>query len=282
MMGTRLTTRRLAAQVEGRTIVRDVDLDFEPGTVTAIIGLNGSGKSTLLRAIAGISRPAAGDVFLDDVPLRRLSARQRARQVSFVAQEDSPPGDLLVRELVALGRTPYGRPWDHGGEDEHRIVMESLDRVDMSDYADRPCSRLSGGERRRVMLARGLAQQHYLLALIRDLDQTVVVAIHDLTLTERYADHVAVLAGGRVLTQGPPHDVFTRGEVSRAFGMRLTRHVDPITGLSHLLCDPASHGPLCHTHPTDTSRPESTSWPDHHSSSPARPPSPSPSRAAPT
>lgn len=277
MMGTRLTTRRLAAQVEGRTIVRDVDLDFEPGTVTAIIGLNGSGKSTLLRAIAGISRPAAGDVFLDDVPLRRLSARQRARQVSFVAQEDSPPGDLLVRELVALGRTPYGRPWDHGGEDEHRIVMESLDRVDMSDYADRPCSRLSGGERRRVMLARGLAQrtpilmldeptnhldlaqQHHLLALIRDLDQTVVVAIHDLTLTERYADHVAVLAGGRVLTQGPPHDVFTRGEVSRAFGMRLTRHVDPITGLSHLLCDPASPGPLCHTHPTDTSRPEGTS-----------------------
>lgn len=125
MMGTRLTTRRLAAQVEGRTIVRDVDLDFEPGTVTAIIGLNGSGKSTLLRAIAGISRPAAGDVFLDDVPsdvsrpdnahARCPSSPRRTHHLVTCSCVNSSPWDVPLmdgRGTTAV-RTSIASSWNH-------------------------------------------------------------------------------------------------------------------------------------------------------------------------
>ena len=116
MMGTRLTTRRLAAQVEGRTIVRDVDLDFEPGTVTAIIGLNGSGKSTLLRAIAGISRPSPSDVSRpDNAHARCPSSPRRTHHLVTCSCVNSSPWDVPLmdgRGTTAV-RTSIASSWNH-------------------------------------------------------------------------------------------------------------------------------------------------------------------------
>lgn len=267
------TTHDLAAQIDRRTIVSNVNLDLTPGTVTAIIGLNGSGKSTLLRALAGITAPAHGRVLLDGVDLHRMPSRRRAHHIAFVAQEDTPPDDLLVHELVALGRTPYQRPWGQGGRDERHLVDAALDQVGMLPAAQRTCSHLSGGERRRVMLARGLvqdtpvlmldeptnhldiAQQHHLLRLVTGLRRTIVMAIHDLTLAHRYADQVVVLHDGGVLTQGPSHEVFTDPRVAEAFSIRITPATDPTDASTHLLCSPLTPTP---SQPLDSAPPTST------------------------
>lgn len=257
----RLQAKGLRCDIDGRTILHDVDLDLAPGTTTAIVGVNGTGKSTLLRALAGLRPAVAGQVEVGHDPLMSLTPRERARRIAFVGQEETPPEDLLVGEMIALGRTPYSRPWESGGRDERRVVLEALARVGMSEFVDRPCDALSGGERRRALLARGLAQdcpilmldeptnhldiahQHHLLTLVRALERTTVMAIHDLDLAHRYSDHVVVLHAGTVLAAGPPRDALRAEVIATAFGMHATLLTDPVAGEDHLVTVPFTTSP---------------------------------------
>lgn len=248
-----LTVRGLACGMGKRPVLRNVTFMVAPGEVLALVGANGTGKSTLLRALSGIHRPMAGEVMLDGVDLGRLSARRRARAVTLVGQEESPPVDLLVGEMVALGLTPHRPPWAGGGAAERAAVLEALKQVELDDAVDHPVEQLSGGERRRALLARGLAQrsdlllldeptnhldlrhQHALLRLVRGLGKTVVVAIHDLDLAATFCDRIAVLHGGSVLAIGAPGDVLTPSVIHDAFGVLATPVIHPRTGRTHLL-----------------------------------------------
>ncbi|MQA62444.1 MAG: ATP-binding cassette domain-containing protein [Actinophytocola sp.] len=243
----------LACTAGKRVVLRDVDFAVRRGEMLALVGANGSGKSTLLRALAGIRRPAAGEVLLDDAPLRRLSARRRARAVALVGQEEAPPADLIVGEMVALGRTPHRPPWAGGDAAERAAVLAALDQVGLGYAVDHPVEQLSGGERRRALLARGLAQQSPLLLLdeptnhldlrhqlgllrtVRGLGNTVVVAIHDLDLAATFCDRIAVLHNGTLLTIGTPEEALTPAVIHDAFGVLATPVTHPITGRAHLL-----------------------------------------------
>ncbi|WP_226352520.1 ABC transporter ATP-binding protein [Pseudonocardia sp. ICBG601] len=160
-----LRAETLSCVLGGRTVLAGVDLAVEPGEVLGVVGPNGSGKSTLLRALAGIRRPAAGRVLLDGTPLTAMRARQRARRIAFVGQEEDLPADLCVGEVVALGLVPHRPPWSGGDAAERAAVTAALAAVQLDGLADRPVDRLSGGERRRVLLARGLAQDAGVLLL---------------------------------------------------------------------------------------------------------------------
>ncbi|MTL12887.1 ATP-binding cassette domain-containing protein, partial [Nocardia seriolae] len=187
-------------------MVEGVDFEVWAGETIGIVGPNGAGKTTLLRTMAGLVAPRAGEVLVDGRALHRVSLRERARLVSLVGQDEQPPADLLVGELVALGRTPYLPPWGAGGDDERAAVDEALRLVDLAGFEGRAVRRLSGGERQRALLARALAQrtpvllldeptnhldithQLELLTLARELAQTVVMSLHDLALADRYCD----------------------------------------------------------------------------------------------
>ncbi|MGE4425671.1 MAG: ABC transporter ATP-binding protein [Solirubrobacteraceae bacterium] len=251
-----LEARGVACAIGKRTIVRDVDLTVRTGEMLAVVGPNGTGKSTLLRALAGVRPVAAGTVLLNGTPIQDRSARRRAREVAMVGQEEAPPADLLVGELVALGRTPHRSPWAGGDAAERDAVLSALAAVDLADVVDRPVEHLSGGERRRVLLARGLAQeaplllldeptnhldirhQLALLAMVRRLERTVVLAMHDLDMAAAFCDRIAVLHDGYLHTVGPPADVLTPDTVRTVFGVRATPVVHPETGETHLLFDP--------------------------------------------
>ncbi len=238
-----------------RTILRDVDLAVRPRELLGLVGPNGSGKSTLLRVLAGVRPAAAGEVLLAGTSIAARSARQRAREVALVGQEEQPSSDLLVGELVALGRTPHRPPWAGGGREERRAVRAALERVDLAGAAERPIDALSGGERRRALLARGLAQeaplllldeptnhldvrhQLELLATVRALDRTVVLALHDLDLAAASCDRIAVLHDGRVRAIGPPAAVLRPDLLREVFGVRATPVVHPRTGETRLLLD---------------------------------------------
>ena len=251
-----LTATGVAASIGGRVIVEGVDLDVPPGTACAIVGTNGAGKSTLLRALTGITAPTAGIVRINGAHLHQLAPRDRAKLIAFVGQEEAPPAELLLGEMVSLGRVPRRPPWAVGGATERTIVCEALDAVGLADRIDDPCDRLSGGERRRAMLARGLAQgspllvldeptnhldvawQPRILDLARDHAGSLLAAVHDLDLTLRHFDHVAVLHDGRIWAQGPPAEVLTPLVMAQTFAVETAQVEHPTRRQRHLLINP--------------------------------------------
>ncbi|MFD4460975.1 ABC transporter ATP-binding protein [Nocardia sp. NPDC058480] len=232
------------------------EFSIEPGETIGIVGPNGSGKSTLLRVLAGVRKPRQGKVLVDGQVLHSLGPRQRAAAVALVAQDEDPPADMLVGEVVALGLTPYLPPWGLGGPREQRRVAQALAAVDLDGFAGRQVQQLSGGERQRVLLARALLQdtpvllldeptnhldvthQLELLTLMRNLNRTVVAALHDLSLADRYCDRIIVLHNGSTRAPAPPPQALAADVVAEVFGVDATRVQHPLTGENHLLITP--------------------------------------------
>ncbi|MDO5084128.1 ABC transporter ATP-binding protein [Arachnia propionica] len=250
-----LRAEELVCRIGRRVILTDIDLTITPGTMTAIIGVNGAGKSTLMRVLAGIRPAASGRVLLDGDDMATLRPRQRARKVAFVAQEETPPDELTLAEMVALGRLPHLMPWQVGGVRERLIVTDCLEQVGLGELAGRRCNQLSGGERRRAMLAKGLAQQTdlllldeptnhldvhhqlHLLKLIRSSGRTVVATIHDLDLAMGWFDQVVMLADGGIHAAGPASTVMTPTNLEVAFNVRARQIPALDDGVPHLVMD---------------------------------------------
>lgn len=252
-MGATLEVRELTCALGRRDVVSGVSFTVHAGETIGIVGPNGAGKSTLLQVLAGVRRPRDGQVLVNGQALHAHSGRRRARTVALVAQDERPPADLLAGEVVALGRTPYLPPWGAGSPRERQAVEQALAAVDLAGFAQRPVHRLSGGERQRVLLARALVQRtpvllldeptnHLdithrleLLELARTLDRTVVLALHDLPLADRYCDRILVLHNGRAHPLAPPQVALRPEVLDAVFGVRATRVAHPDTGESHLL-----------------------------------------------
>lgn len=258
----------VSARLGDREVLRDVDLEVPVGARLGVVGVNGAGKSTLLRVLAGAVCPSEGTAYLADEAgelrdLHRTGVRDRARRLAFVPQEELVSAELLVGEMVALGRVPRTRPWSRGGRDERLVVVAALEAVGLADRIDDPCDQLSGGEKRRAVLARGLAQQcpvvlldeptnHLDVAwqqrLLRTVDreaQTLVVTIHDLDLALRSFDQLAVVGWppgsdrarmpATLVAVGPPADVLDASGVEDQFGVGSVQVTHPHLDQSHLL-----------------------------------------------
>jgi iron complex transport system ATP-binding protein len=238
-VGALLEVRGVGVRKGSARLLEAVDLVAEPRSWTAIVGPNGAGKTTLLRCVAALQRHQGG-VFVDGRAVTTLSPRERAREIGYAAQVPVLPEAVTVADYVLLGRTPY-RPLLVGPHrDDRDIVAASLDRLDLTPLAGRTLRTLSGGERQRAVLARALAQQPRMLLLDeptaaldlghaqtvlemidelrREQGLTVVTTLHDLVLAGEYADRLVLLAGGRVVAAGPPHDVLTREALATYYG----------------------------------------------------------------
>ncbi|GAA4380149.1 ABC transporter ATP-binding protein [Agromyces bauzanensis] len=234
-----------------RLIIDDVDCTVPGGRVGALLGPNGAGKSTLLHLVAGVERADAGTARLGDRDLAALRRRDRARVVALAEQEVTDAPGLRVAEVVALGRTPYVGAFAGPGELDHAIVRRCLEDAELTELEGREYATLSGGERQRVNLARALAQEPELLlldeptnhldvhaqltilGLLRELAHgglTVLAALHDLSLAAGYADHVIVLAEGRVVAAGEPGAVLTPELIRRVWGVEATVLEHPVSG----------------------------------------------------
>jgi iron complex transport system ATP-binding protein len=228
-----LAAQNLTLTRGGRRVVEGLTAALAPGRITAIVGPNGAGKSSLLLALAGLLEPDAGAVTLDGSPLASLAPRTRAQAIGYLPQSPDIAWDVSTESLVALGRLPWR---DRGTA----AVEAALAALNIEALRNRPVSRLSGGERARVLLARVLAGEPrwiladeplaaldlaHQLALIAHLKacaasgQGVGIVLHDLALAMNHADHVLVLREGRLVAEGPPADALAGEVIARVWGI---------------------------------------------------------------
>ncbi|MFN5999382.1 MAG: ABC transporter ATP-binding protein [Paracoccaceae bacterium] len=215
-------------------ILHGISFSLAEGEVLAVCGANGAGKSSLLRLLYRHQAPLSGSVILQGRDLWLRPAREAARIVAAVLQEQPTDFALTTREIVSLGRLPHRQGMGPGARDK-AITDAALVRLDLVHLADRRFGTLSGGERQRVMVARALAQeprilvldeptnhldirhQLELLRLLRGLGLAVVCTLHDLTLAAEFADRVLILDEGRVVVDAPPDQALTEATIARAF-----------------------------------------------------------------
>jgi iron complex transport system ATP-binding protein len=244
--------------IDGIPLLHGVSLTAPAGRLTGVLGPNGAGKSTLLRIVAGLTKPAAGQVLVGDDDLHRLPRRIRARRVAFLEQQSATEQPLRVRQVVELGRIPHLGRWQSPGPLDRAAVDEALHSVGMIGYADRRWSTLSGGEQQRVQLARALAQrpevlildeptnhldiaaQLSIMARVAELGRTGIAAVHDLHLAASYCDHVVLLSRGRVAAAGAPAAVLTPDLIEQVYGVRPRTLPDPESGRPVLIFDRAA------------------------------------------
>lgn len=236
------------------TVVHGVSIELRPGAVTALIGPNGSGKSTVLRSLARLHPVDAGRVRLQDgdesVDAASLSSRAFARRVAMLSQSRPHPSGLSVRDVVGFGRHPHRRRFAGIDEADRDAIDRAMALTGIATMADRAIDQLSGGELQRVWLATCLAQdtevllldeptnhldlryQVQTLDLIRELADdhgtALGVVLHDLNQAATVADHVVLLAEGRVRSAGPPETALTAEHLSSVYGLpvRVTTHPD--------------------------------------------------------
>lgn len=251
----RIDVQGLSIQLSGKPIVQDVTLTVEDGSFVGIIGPNGSGKSTLLKAIYRVLKPSGGAILLDGAPLDAMKVRQSARKMAVVSQHNFFNFDFAVREVVLMGRSPHKRGMERDNALDYQIVDASLEKVRMSDFADRSFSTLSGGEQQRVILARALAQQTpcllldeptnhldikyqlQLMDIVKGLDVTVFSAIHDLNIAAMYCDSLYVIKDGRIVAHGTPGTLLTPAFIREIYEVDVQVYHDD-SGLLHLLYHP--------------------------------------------
>lgn len=216
----------------------DVDIELGVSHVTALIGMNGSGKSSLFNAIMGRVKPASGEI---EVFGRSSLAARKAGLVAYLPQQESIDWDfpISVSQVVMTGRFGMLGLTRRPRTTDRDAVIEALRRVGLADLADRQIGELSGGQRKRVFLARSIAQQAKLLLLdepfagvdkaseasiiallheLRDAGCGILISTHDLAGVPELADEV-VLLRGRVLFHGPTAEALEPAMLTRVFGL---------------------------------------------------------------
>jgi iron complex transport system ATP-binding protein len=231
----------VAAGYRGRPVLHDASLAVGAGELVGLVGPNGAGKTTLLRVLTGLLRPMAGEVRLDGRSLAAWPRAAIARRVAVVPQEDDEPLPYRVGEIVLMGRAPH-RSWlGLPTAPDVAAATAAMATADVGGLADRYPDECSGGERQRVRLARALAQEpavllldeptahldpHHRWRLYEVLDRlraergcAVCVVTHDLHPLLARADRVVLLAGGRVVADGPPRAVAGREALAAVFAV---------------------------------------------------------------
>ncbi|MDR3087715.1 MAG: ABC transporter ATP-binding protein [Azoarcus sp.] len=247
-----LAARRLTLRLDGRVLCREFDFDIRAGQCVAVLGRNGAGKTTLLHTLAGLRDADDGDsaietrgeVHFGGRPSSDWSPTQAARFRGLLPQHQSARFSASVRETVLIGRHPHLGRWGWEGEADVSIARAALACVGLQGFETRDVRALSGGEQQRVAIAALLAQtprlflldeplnhldlhhQIAVLELLRALaadGRCVVMALHDLDLSARYADSAILLDGEGGVMAGPSDEVLTAERLSRAFEHPLRR-----------------------------------------------------------
>lgn len=241
---------------ENRKVLNFVELHVAAGVFAGIIGPNGSGKSSLLRCIYRALRPDAGTILLDGEDLLKIKPRNAAEKMAVVLDETATDFDFTVLEMVLMGLGSRRDTTQRFTQDEIRAAQGVLEKVEMLELQNRQFKTLSGGEKQRCLIARGLAQKSgflvldeptnhldirhalHILDLIKELRITTLAVLHDLNLAASFCDILHVMYRGSILVSGTPEEVLTPKLLLEIFGVDGIVRNHPSTGKPYIIFSP--------------------------------------------
>ena len=234
-------------------VLQDISFQVGKGEFIGLIGPNGAGKTTLLKLLYRLLVPQQGEVLYEFVPFKKMSRKDIAKKIAVVAQETYPLFPFRVIEIVLTGRSPYlGHLMFESGRDLE-IAKKAMEWTEILPIAERSIDELSGGERKRVFIARALAQEpevilldeptanldiHHqieflelILSLNRERGLTIIMASHDLNLASEFCDRLILLHKGRIYKMGSPTEVITRENIEQVYGCGVWVDQNPVSGM---------------------------------------------------
>jgi len=224
-----------------RPVIEGLCLEADRGEMTTILGPNGSGKTTLFRCIAGLWRQRKGEILFEGRDISNLSHGERARMLALVPQEHEPPFPYSVLDAVLMGRAPHVGMFSTPSKEDFLKAEEALETVGIAHLGERPYTRISGGERQLVLIARALSQESPVLLLDEptahlDFRNQVVVlkkvrkiagekrlavlmTLHDPNLAMLFSDRVVMIRDGHVVSTGAPQTVISGDNLKKVYGI---------------------------------------------------------------
>lgn len=246
-----LEAKNIIAGYDKRKILNGISLKIPQEKITVIIGANACGKSTLLKTISRLIHPTQGQVLLDMKEIHQISSKKLAQKLGLLPQSPIVPEGITVADLVARGRYPYQNFLKGTTKQDQDAVADALKTMGISDIANRCVDELSGGQRQRVWIAMALAQQTDILLLdepttyldithqieildlLKDLNTkkgtTIVMVLHDINLSARYADYMFALHQGILIAEGTPESIINQNLIKEVFDLDSVVIKDPIS-----------------------------------------------------
>lgn len=241
-VNSQIDIRKLSLNIEGAQVLSNISLSVAQGEFVGVIGPNGAGKSSLLKAVYGYKYArgvqASGSVLLDDLPVARYTRRALAQKIAVVLQEPIMPFELSVYDVIAMGLTPNKPLLSFITKDDRAEILQAAEQVDLLHKLPQGFESLSGGEKQRALIARAIIQKPDILLLdeptnhldirhqietldlVRQLNITALVSIHDLNLAASYCDRIVLLQGGKLVIKGSPVQVLTPENIAEVFQVK--------------------------------------------------------------
>jgi iron complex transport system ATP-binding protein len=237
-------------------VLQEVSFRVEKGEFVGVIGPNGSGKTTLLKILYRLLAPQKGEILFELVSMKKMGRRDIAKRIAVVAQETQLLFPFSVVETVLMGRSPYLGHLMFESEKDLEIARKAMEWTKILPFSDRLVEELSGGERKRVFIARALAQepevilldeptanldiQHQvdfldlILTLNRERGLTIVMASHDMNIASEFCDRLILLQGGRIFQTGTPEEVITKENIESVYGCEVWIDQHPLSGMPRI------------------------------------------------
>lgn len=234
-------TKQMSVGYQGKPLIKDIEIGLYQGEILSLIGPNGAGKSTILKSIAKQLKLIGGVVYLDKTELARMSGAELSRRMAVVFTEKLKTELMSCEDVVATGRYPYTGHFGILSKEDYAIVERAMELVHVAEIKDQDFTRISDGQRQRVMLARAICQEPEIiildeptsfldvkyklefLSVLQELrnskGMTVIMSIHELELAERVSDRILCVNGEYVERFGKTEEIFRRGYMKSLFGI---------------------------------------------------------------
>jgi iron complex transport system ATP-binding protein len=228
----------------------------ERGEFVGVIGPNGSGKTTLLKILYRLLSPQKGEVLFELAPLKKMNRNDIAKRIAVVSQEAQLLFPFSVLETVLMGRSPYLGQLMFESEKDLEIAKRAMEWTNILPFSERPMDELSGGERKRVFIARALAQEpevilldeptanldihhqmdflNLILTLNREKGLTIVMASHDMNIASEFCDRLILFQRGRIYKMGTPEEVITKEHIESVYGCEVWIDQNPLSGMPRI------------------------------------------------
>ncbi len=237
-------------------VLWDLSFQIERGEFVGVIGPNGSGKSTLLKILSSLLNPQKGEIFYEGLPLRRMNRSDIAKKIAVVPQETHLLFPFRALEIVLMGRSPHLGNLLFERRSDLEIARKAMEWTETLRFSERPMDELSGGERKRVFIARALAQEpevilldeptsnldiHHqldflelILNLNRERGLTIVMASHDINIASEFCERLILLEQGRIYRMGSPKEVVIRENIERVYGCETWVDQHPVSKMPRI------------------------------------------------